>query len=164
MAANKTISNPGGLWGATADTDDQEVREYVNNSGGTLLPGDVVIASGTAGTNVTTVAGASSKLVVGVVLPTDRGLRTVASTETYASGAVMPVCTKGVARINIGGNTVAAGDNLATSGTAKVAAKPADAANVGALQALVGSFIGVSLQADAAKDANNTVVALIGKM
>lgn len=164
MPTQKAISNPAGLWGLTADTDAQYVVEVVNGSGGTLLPGDVVIASGVAGTTVTTVAGASSKLVVGVVLPMDRGLRTVAATETYAAGAVMPVCIAGPARINIAANVVVAGDPLSTSAVAKVAAVAGAAASVAALQALIGSFIGTALEATAAKDANNTILAWIAKM
>lgn len=162
--SQKTIANPAGSFGLTADTDAQTVVEVVNGSAGTLLPGDVVIASGVAGTTVTTIASASSKLVVGVVLPTDRGLRTVASTETYAAGALMPVCILGPARINIAANVVVAGDPLSTSAVAKVAAVAAAAGSVAALQALAGSFIGSALEATAAKDANNTIVAWISKM
>src|SRR4051794_2399030 len=105
---DKAIGNPAGLWGMTADTQMQAVAECVNNSGGTLLPGDVVIIDAT-GCLCTTTTTASDPLVCGVVLPIDRGTRTVATTETYASGAVMPVCVRGPARINIAANTVAAG-------------------------------------------------------
>lgn len=164
MPGMKQIANPAGSWGLSADTDAQVIVEMVNGSGGTLLPGDVVIASGTAGTTVTTVAGASSKLVVGVVLPVDRGLRTVGSGETYAAGALMPVCIAGPARVNIAANTVAQGDQLSTSAVAKVAAVAAAAGTVAALQALIGTFIGNALESQATKDANNTIVAWIAKM
>lgn len=160
----KQISNPAGNWGLTADTDSQTVVHLTNGSGGTLLPGDVVIASGVAGVAATTIAGASSKAVIGVVLPVDYGTRTVASTETYASGALMPVCIAGPARVNIAANAVAAGDPLSTSAVAKVAATAAAAGSVAALQALIGSFFGSALESQAAKDANNTIMAWISKM
>jgi len=67
----------------------------------------------------------------------------------------------GPARINIAANTVAAGAAVATSAAAKVAAVPGTAGSVGALQALVGSFIAVAQESQAAKDANNTIRAMI---
>lgn len=156
MTTGKTISNPGGVWGATADTDTQLIAECVNNSGGTLLPGDLVIMVDTAGVLVTTTTTDDDRAVFGVVVPTERGTRTVASTETYASGAVMPVCYGGVARINIAAGTVAVRDILTSSTTAKVA--------VVDNTATVGEAIGIALEADSAKDANNTVRAQIRKM
>lgn len=163
---SKAISNPAGVWGMTADAGtEQEYVEVVNNSGATLLPGDVVcFTTDTTGVLITTTTTASDPTVIGVVAPSDMGLRTVASTETIAAGAVCRVITKGPARINIAANTVAAGANLSTSTAAKVAAKAADAGSVGALQALVGSFIGIALESQAAKDANNTIRAYINKM
>lgn len=152
----KTISNPAGVWGMTADTNDQEIITVVNGSGGTLLPGDLVIVDGVAGVSVTTTTTANSKGVRGVVVPSTAGTGTVASTETVASGATCKVCVAGTARINIGAATVAALDVLATSTTAKVAAVN-NAAGVGA-------GIAIALEADSAKDANNTIRALIGKM
>lgn len=159
----KTIGNPGGLYGLTADTQTQELVEVVNNSGGTLLPGDLIVIDVT-GVLATTTTTASDTTVLGVVVPTEGGTRTVASTETVASGAVMRVCIGGVARINIAANTVAAGAALASSTAAKVAAVPGTAATVAALQALIGSFIAVALESQAAKDANNTIRAIIKKM
>lgn len=163
----KQISNPGGLYGLTADVS-PDIVEVVNNSGGTLLPGDVVcFTTDTTGVLVTTTTTASDVTVLGVVAAQDSvsdSLRTAASTDTYASGAVMPVVVRGPARINIAANTVAAGGNLATTTAAKVAGTPAAAASVAALQALVGSFIGIALESQAAKDANNTIRAYIQKM
>lgn len=157
---NKTITNPGGLWGATGDTD-PEVKWYLNNSGGTLHAGDlVVVAADTTGTKATTTTTASDVTVLGVVAPADPSSLDVDATA-YASGATMPVIVKGPARIQIGANTVAAGGQLASTTTAKQAGTPGAAATVGALQALLGSFIGVALEAQTAKDANNCIRAYI---
>lgn len=163
---SKVITNPGGLYGQTADAGtEQEYVTVVNNSGGTLLPGDVVcFTTDTGGVNVTTTTTASDPTVLGVVAPNDLGLRTVGSAETIASGAVMKVITKGPARVNIAANTVAAGAVVATSTAAKVAAVPGTAASVAALQALVGSFIAVALEAQTAKDANSTIRCYVQKM
>lgn len=150
---NKQISNPAGVWGATADTDFQLAFTAVNAAAGTLLPGDVVILSGTAGTAVTTTTTDDDKLVAGVVLPEEGGTRTVASTETVASGATCDVCALGVARVNIGANVVAAGDILTASATAKVAVVDATAT--------AGEVLGIALEASGAKDANNTIRAFI---
>jgi len=140
------------------------VAEVVNNSGGTLLPGDVVVMTDVNGLLVTTTTTAVDMQVKGVVLPVDRSLRVVGAAETYAAGAVMPVCIFGNARINIGANTVAAGGNLATATVAKTAATPAAAGSVGALQLTIGGFIAVAQESQAAKDANNCIRAHIGKM
>jgi hypothetical protein len=150
---NKQISNPAGVWGAAADTDFQLAFTAVNAAAGTLLPGDVVILSGTAGTSITTTTTDDNKLVAGVVLPEEGGTRTVASTETVAVGGNCDVCCLGVARVNIGAGSVAAGDILTTSTTAKVA--------VADNTATAGEVLGIALQADAAKDANNTILAFI---
>lgn len=159
------IANQQGLWGENASPDGQLIAMYVNNSGGTLTVGDVVIATDVAGILATTTTTASSPHVVGVVSePYGGALGAAASGFTYASGANVPVVVKGPARINIGGNTVAAGGNLATSTVAKVAATPGAAASVAALQALVGTFIAIAREADGAKDAGNTIRAYINKM
>jgi hypothetical protein len=68
----------------------------------------------------------------------------------YGAGDIMPVVTRGWAYINIGTNTVAAGAALATSATSRVAAVPGTAGSVAALQALLGSFIGIALEAQSA--------------
>jgi len=163
---DRQIANPANAFGLP-NTDApavQVVAEVVNNSGGTLLPGDVVVMSDVNGLLATTSTSVSDMNVKGVVLPVDRGLRTVGSTETYAAGAVMPVCVLGNARVNIAANTVAAGGNIATSAAAKVGAVPAAAGSVGALQNLIGSFIAVAQESQAAKDANNTIRCHVGKM
>jgi len=161
MALPKSIANPGGLYGLTADTDDQEVIEIVNNTAGTLLPGDLVMfTTDLTGINAVTTAVANDFTVLGVVMPTDRSLRTVLTTDTYAAGAVMPVCVRGHARINIGANTIAAGDRLTSSGTAKIA----QTNTATTVLTAVGSLIGIALEADSAKDARNTIRAYIQKM
>lgn len=160
MPGVKQISNPGGAYGYTAQQDAKLVQYMTNNSGGTLRTGDVVV-SAAAGVLATSTTTASDTTVVGVVGPTSDATD---ASDTYASGATnMPVIIYGFARVNIAANTVAAGANLASSTAAKVAAKAADAANVGALQALVGSFLGVALESQAAKDSNNTIRCFIFK-
>lgn len=159
------VANPQGLWGETAAPDGQLIANYVNNSGGVLTVGDVVVATDVAGILATTTTTASSPHVIGVVAePYGGALGAAGSGLTYASGTIVPVIIKGPGRINIGGNTVAAGANLSTSATAKVAAVAADAASVAALQALVGTFIAIARESQAAKDAGNTIRAYINKM
>jgi hypothetical protein len=72
----------------------------------------------------------------------------------------MPVVISGPARVNIAANTVAANDLLTTSTAAGVAATNAGAP---AANAVVGSILGVALEASGAKDANNTIRAYIMK-
>jgi hypothetical protein len=166
---DKQISNPGGLYGLTADPNPISI-DVVNNSGGTLLPGDLVCfttdVTGVLATTTTTPSDTSVWGVVAAKVPSD-SLNTQSATGPglpYASGAVMPIIIKGPARINIAANTVAAGGNLSSSAVAKVAATAAAAGSVGALQGLVGSFIAIALESQAAKDANNTIRAYISKM
>ena len=160
------IPNPAGLYGLTGIPPVQFV-EMVNNSGGTLLPGDVVaFTTDVTGCLVTTTTTVNDKTVFGVVgakTPTD-SVNTQAATGPglpYAAGAVIPVIIKGAARINIAANTVAAGDLLTTSAVAKVAATNAGAP---AANAVTGSIVAVALEANAAKDANNTIRAQIVKV
>jgi hypothetical protein len=120
---DKQISNPGGMWGMTADPN-ADFKMYVNNSGGTLFPGDVVCFTvDVTGVLVTTTTTVNDKTVLGVVsakAPSDT-LTSQAAGTTYAAGASMPVVIRGPARINVAANTVAAGDLLTTSAAAKVA-------------------------------------------
>lgn len=173
----KQIGNPNGSYGLTADPQEQVVVDMVNNSGGTLVEGDLVVCTDVAGINVTTTTSASDTSVIGVVgtgAPgtsglvsgggagaIGSGLAAASSTSTFAAGATMPVVVFGPARVNIAANTVAAKAVLASSAAAKVAAVPATAGSVGALQALVGSFIAVAQESQAAKDANNTIRCII---
>jgi hypothetical protein len=157
------ITNPSGAWGQTA-TQGSTVRNYNNNSAGTLFPGDVVVfAADVTGANATTTTTVNDKTVLGVVAaktPSDSGSVQPAG-STYGVGSPMPVVISGVARINIGANTVAAGDLLTTSAVAKVAATNA---GTPAANAVTGSIIGVALEASAAKDtATNTIRANITK-
>lgn len=158
---DKQITNAGGMWGLTADAN-PDVRTFVNNSGGTVAPGDVVcFTTDTTGVLCTTTTTVNDKTVLGVVAaksPSDS--LSTQSGVTYASGAQTQVIIRGPARINIAANTVAAGDLLTTSGVAKVAAVNAGAP---AANAVTGSVIAVALEASAAKDANNTIRAYINK-
>lgn len=155
------IRNPAGVFGQTATSGGQIVKWMKNNSGAALATGDVVITDAT-GTLATTTTSASNKLAIGVV-----GWRSYSnqgdSKDSYAAGDNIPVIIYGPARVNIAANTVAAGGNLASSAAAKVAATPANGADAAAVQALIGSFIGVALEADGAKDSANTIRAFITK-
>lgn len=155
--ASSQLGNPAGVSGGTAVSDTIEVGHYVNSSGGSLAVGDVVIASGTAGVECTTTTTAKHKKALGVVSePTPGAPGAATSGTTYASGAVIPVVTRGPARINIGANTIADGAILGTSTTVKVA----DTAGT----PLPGDVIAVALETQATKDANNTIRAIIGKL
>lgn len=150
-----SIDNPAGAFGQTATALGQIVYWAVNNSGGTLTTGDVVVSLPSASL-VTTTTTASDQLVCGVVgwkqySNLSQGL------ETFAAGAIVPVVVYGPARIQIAANTVPARAVLSTSAVAKVAAVAANAASVAALQALVGSFVATALEAEAAKDASSTI-------
>jgi hypothetical protein len=174
---DKQIGNPAGSYGLTADPQEQWVIDMVNNSGGTLQEGDMVICTDVAGINVTTTTSVSSTQVVGVVgtgapgtsgLVTgggagaiESGLAAASSTNTFASGATMPVVFFGPARVNIAANTVAAGAILSTSAAAKVGAVAAAFGSVALLQAALGSFIAIAQESQAAKDANNTIRCMI---
>lgn len=155
---SKQIANPGGLYGLTAQPD-PEVVEYVNGSAGTLLAGDVVVvAADLTGVVATTSTTVDDITVLGVVGPkTSPSMATQPSTDTYAVGAVMPVIIRGPARINIAANAVAAaGVLLGQSAAAKVAATNAAPAP--------GDSIAFSLEAAAAKDANNTIRCYVCKV
>ena len=159
------IPNPAGLYGLSGVTA-PIFREMVNNSGGTVLPGDVVVfATDTTGVLVTTTTTVNDKTVLGVVaarVPSD-SINTQPATGPglpYAAGAVVPVIVNGPARINIAANTVAAGDILTTSAVAKVAATNAGAP---AANAVTQSLIAIALEAQGAKNANNTIRCYINK-
>lgn len=154
------ITNPQGAYGLQATAPVQYV-EMVNNSGGTLLPGDVVTVDVT-GVLANTTTTANDKTVVGVVgakAPSD-SLNTQPANATYASGSPMPVIVRGPARINIAANTVAASDLLTTTTAAKVAGTNAGAPGA---NANTMSLIGIAMEASAAKDANNTIRCYINK-
>lgn len=161
----KQINPPATIWGGySTGNGEQQILECVNTSGVTLAHGDVVVVDNSAGQMptapgsitgaVTTTTTASDPKVVGVV--------TIDATANTNGGIIQPggvcyVVMAGVARVQIAANTVTVGQALASSATAKVAAVPATAGSVGALQALAGSFIGIALEANTAKDANNTI-------
>lgn len=167
MGSVKTGTNVAGAYGAPAGSNaglnDQQLLEVVNASGGVLTQGDVVVWDVTAtglptapadgGRRVTTTTTANSPRYAGVV--SDGGAAT--SSYTIGIGAVGTIAISGVARVNIAANTVAADAQVASSTAAKVAAAPAAAGSVAILQGFIGSWIGVALEAQTAKDANNTI-------
>jgi hypothetical protein len=145
------LRNPAGAYGAVVNTDPVLV-EVTNNSGGTLQQGDLVVIDAT-GVLATTSATANVKTVLGVVNTTGDAQT---DNTTIPAGGTMRVAVGGVARIQIGANAVAVGDILAQSGTVKQA--------VTNNAATVGQAIAIALEASGAKDANNTIRAIIGKM
>jgi hypothetical protein len=147
----RQISNPGGVWGATAQAE-QVTLEVINNAATTLTQGDVVIIDAT-GTLVTTTTTANDKRVLGVVTTTKDA--SVDATP-IAIGAPCQVVVSGVARIQIGAGTVAISDILGSTTTAKTA--------VTNNAATVGQAIAIALEAQTAKDVNNCIRAIIGKM
>jgi len=154
------IYNPAGAYGLTPSAPVTFI-ELVNNSAGTLAPGDVVcFTTDVTGVLVTTTTTVNDKTVIGVVgarNPSDS--LTVQSGVTYPVGAPMPVIIRGPARVNVGANTPAAGDLLTTAAVAKTAATNA---GTPAANAVTGSIIAVALEAT--KDVGtNTLRAQIGK-
>jgi hypothetical protein len=142
----------------TADSNAETIT-CVNNSGGNLAPGDVVVfATNVTGTLVTTTTTVNDKTVLGVVGGKTDTLSTYAAGTAYAAGASLPVVVRGPARVNVGAGAPAAGDLLTTAAVAKTAATNA---GTPAANAVTGSIIGIVRAAT--KDANNTVVAEIIK-
>lgn len=145
--------------GNNAGLNDQILLEVVNGSGGALQQGDVVVwlvtatglptAPADGGRQVTTTTSAASVRVCGVV--SDGSAAT--NTYTIASGGTGTICVSGVARVNIGSNTVAADSILQTFTTAKQAQS--------GLATQLADLLGVALEAQTAKDANNTIRAAI---
>lgn len=162
----RQINAPNTIWGqplSGGGSNEQILLEVVNNSGGTLAHGDVVVWDTTAaglptapadgGKLITTTTTANDQTVAGVVSVTGD-----ASTNalTVASGANCLICVSGVARVQIGANTVTKGTHiLQTFTSAKQATGIANAS------ALAGAVLGVPLESNAAKDANNTIRAKI---
>jgi hypothetical protein len=169
---DKQIGNPAGSYGLTADPQQQSVIDCVNNSGGTLQEGDVVVCTDVNGIQVTTTTTLNSPQVMGVVgqgAPgssglvsgggagaIETGLGAASSVSTFAAGATVPVVVFGPARVNIGANAVAAaGVQLGTFTTVKQAATVTLAAGT------IGAIIAISQEAAAAKDANNTIRCMV---
>lgn len=147
----RQISDAKGVWGNTAQAE-QISLEVINNAATTLTQGDVVVIDAT-GTLVTTTTSAGALATIGVITTT--GDAAVDATP-IAIGAPCKVVTGGVARIQIGSGTVAAGDILTSTTTAKRA--------VTNNSATLGTAIAIALEASTAKDANNCIRAIIGKM
>lgn len=150
--------------GDNISDNDQILLEVVNDSGGTLQQGDVVVwqvdagglptAPASGGREVTTTTTASSVRVAGVV---SNGSAETTSSYTIADGAPGTIAVRGVARVNIGSGTVAADAQMSTSTTAKQAGATADPGTLGAALDLMGAVFAVALEAQTAKDANNTI-------
>ncbi|HXA31492.1 MAG TPA: hypothetical protein VNV87_04465 [Acidimicrobiales bacterium] len=145
----KQIQNVAGAYGLSPDFQDYQTEEFQNNpSGTTRTVGDVVIAllppNNTTGYYPPQVDGtttAASVYAIGVVgEPASNGPDSPAgslgtpgvftgtpgtSGTTFVKGSSMPIVTRGIARINIAGNTVAQGAFLVTSTTTGVAAASA---------------------------------------
>lgn len=158
----RQINVPNTVWGQPllgGGANEQILVEVVNNSGGTLQHGDVVVWDTTAaglptapadgGKLVTTSTTANDPQVAGVV-STDGTAST--NSLTVPAGGNCLICIGGVARVNIGAGTVAKGGLLSTTTTAKQAATATTA---------LGNLLGVATEAQTAKDANNTIRAII---
>ena len=133
------------------------VFSYLVTAGMTAAPGD-------GGRYVTLVGVANNANVAGVVSvdatagtaiqgPMSTAYNLIAGYGVAAGPAVIPpggdcyIVTSGVARVNIGANTIAAGNLLCTSTV------PGVAFTTGA----IGNLLGVALEAQTAKDVNNTI-------
>jgi hypothetical protein len=161
----KQIVPPIPVWGGYGTgVAEQQLLECFNNSGATLAQGDVVVVDNSAGQMPAVVAGAPNGATGAVTTSTTAqdpktvGVVSIDGTSNTNGGIIQPggtcwVCVCGIARVQIGANTVAAGAALAQSGTAKQASTPATPA--------VNSNIGAALEAQTAKDANNTIRAFI---
>lgn len=150
------------VWGQPlvgGGSNEQILVEVVNNSGGTLQHGDVVVwdtttaglptAPADGGKLVTTSTTANDPQVAGVISATGDAST---NAQTIAAGGSCWVCIGGVARVNIGAGTVAKGGLLSTTTNAKQAATATTA---------LGNLLGVAMEAQTAKDANNTIRAII---
>jgi hypothetical protein len=160
----RTLSNPAGVWGLPANAE-QQVMECVNTSGGTLQHGDVVVIDNSAGQMpaapgsisgaVTTTTTAKDPKVLGVVTVTGD---CSTSAATVPVGGVCMVVIFGVARVQIGAGAAPLGSFLQSAAVAKQAAGVASG-SIALTDS--GTIFGVALEAAAAKDANNTIRALI---
>lgn len=134
------------IGGAVVMSDDGVFLSLINNSAGVRTYGDVVVVDVT-GLLATTTTTANSLQVIGVVSQYGGS-----GAGTFAVGTPMLVQIRGIARVNIGTNTVAVNDILTSFTTA------GQAATNNALTApTVNAGIAVALEANAAKDTNNTI-------
>lgn len=110
------------------------------------FPSGAFIVSVVAGTSFTTNVATTASATVTVAIGPREGAIGPGWLGVPA-GEMVPVVQRGWAYVNIGTNTIGAGINLSTSATARVANTAAAAASVAALQALVGTFIAITLEA-----------------
>lgn len=150
----RQIGNVGQAFGGPIPSlSSQVLIEVVNNSGGTLKQGDVVIIDAT-GRLATTTATINDPVVFGVISNTGDA-RT--DGELIAVAGLTWVCVGGVARVNVGANTVAAKGILGSTTVAKVADDTV-------VLSVAGTAFGVALEANTATDANSTIRAIIDKV
>lgn len=159
---------------------EQVLLECVNTSAGTVTHGDVMVVDTSASANsttgwipfpavaappispqaggvaVTTTTSANDKNVLGPISITGDASSLGTGAPTIAIGQACWVVIGGVARVQIGGQTVVAKDSLFTFTNAK----QANAVTLPVI-ANVGSYFGVALEANAAKDAASTIRAII---
>ncbi len=131
----------------TVVLDASAAASYVNlGVVGAGIPSGAYIVSTVPGTsftmNVSATASASVTLAIG-----PRTSSIGPGWQGYPVGEVMPVVVQGWGYVNIGSNTLAAGSQVTTSTTARVANTVGTAGSLAALQALLGTFIAVTLEA-----------------
>lgn len=160
----KQIVPPVTIWGGfSTGNGEQILTECFNNSGGTLAHGDVVVIDNSAGQMPAVAppapAGASGAITTSTTAldPKVWGVVSIDGTANTNGaiinpGAVCFVCVAGIARVQIGANVVALAAALGTTTTAKQA---------GSITATIGATLGFALEANTAKDANNTIRALV---
>lgn len=161
----KFITPPLSLWGLTnTGAAEQLLLQCFNNSGGSLAHGDVTIIDNSAGQMpaapgsitgaVTTTTTAKNNLVLGPISVTGDAST---NAQTVANQAACFVACTGAARVQVGAQTAAAASALSTTTTVKQALGTALPLAV----ADITTVFGIALESQAARDANNTLRALI---
>jgi len=172
---SKFITPPINIWGLTnSGVGEQLLLQCFNNTGAAVQHGDVLSIDNSAGQMPAVVAGAQNAITGAVALqstavkdpkllgPVSVSGDSGTSAQQLAVGATCFICIQGAARYQIGtvGGQVASGllegnGNTANSGRTiqngvLTTAQPAALADIGSIR-------GLSLEAAAAKDANNTI-------
>jgi len=172
---SKFITPPLSLWGLTnSGVAEQLLLECFNNTGAAIQHGDVLSVDNSVGQMPAVVAGAQNAITGAVALqstavkdPKLLGPVSVSgdagtSAQQLAVGAVCFICVGGMARYQIGtvGGQVASGlieGNGNTANSGRTIQNGVTATAQPAALADIGSIVGLSLEAAAAKDANNTI-------
>ena len=162
MARGKQISNPGGLFGQTADTDSQTVTYYVNAATAAMLGGDAVgvTTAGTYGVSVGHSTGVDSAFMLGIVSMQDDGnvgtdTTTSQRGNSYAVGALVPVVVQGIARVWVSSFTIARGAVLSASSIAGAVDTTTSV--------LPGVAVATDLETSTEDGSNDTIRAIIGR-